>query len=71
MSGHACLVPHSSILVVGQDVRGRWLVQDEQGLIEGCFSSRETALGFARSESDIYHTAIEISSAPLTSRFLH
>ena len=71
MSSHSCLVPHSSILLVGQDRKGRWLVQDEEGLIEGFFASRETALGFARSESEIHHTLIEISTAPLTSHLLH
>lgn len=71
MSSHPRLVPHSSRLIVGQDLRGRWLVQDDEGLIEGFFSSRETALGFARSESEIHHAMVEIRTTPLTSRLLH
>ena len=58
----------SSILFVGQDRRGRWLVQDTVGRIEGIFTSRDTALSFARSERDILHASIEYSDAPLTAR---
>jgi len=58
----------SSLLLVGQDERGRWLVQDTAGRVEGRFRSRETALGFARSECDLFHGRIELAQAPLTAR---
>lgn len=61
----------SSVLRVGQDRRGRWLVQDTVGHIEGFFTSRDSALGFARSECDLLHATIEMSEAPLTSRLQH
>jgi hypothetical protein len=61
----------SSVLRVGQDARGRWLVQDTVGRIEGLFKTRETALGFARSECDLLHATIEISDTPLTPYLLH
>ena len=60
--------PH---LVVGQDRRGRWLVQDDAGLIEGAFTTRQTALSFARAESEIHHAPIEIRETPLTSHLFH
>ena len=58
----------SSQLLVGQDLRGRWLVQDAAGLVEGRFVSRETALGFARAERDILHATIVLADAPLIGR---
>lgn len=61
----------SSILLVGQDQRGRWLVQDIIGRIEGVFTSRENALGFAQAECDIHHATFEMASGPLTPRLLH
>jgi hypothetical protein len=57
--------------MVGQDSRGRWLVQDAEGLIEGHFQSRDTALRFARSESEIHHVPVAISDTPLTSHLVH
>lgn len=71
MSSHPIEVPQLSRLMVGQDSRGRWLVQDDEGLIEGRFSSRDTALGFARSESEIHHIPVAISATPLTSHLVH
>jgi hypothetical protein len=71
MSSHRCVAFRTSILTVGQDPAGRWLVQDDAGLIEGLFRTRETALGFARSERDIHSATIAISAAPLTARLLH
>jgi hypothetical protein len=56
---------------VGQDIAGRWLVQDDAGLIEGLFRTRETAIGFARSERDIHRGTIAISAVPLTPRLVH
>lgn len=66
MSCHSLAVRPTSLLV-GQDILGRWLVQDGEGLIEGVFRSRDTALGFARSEGDIYHVAVEMAAGTLTS----
>jgi len=71
MSSHRCGTFATPVLTVGQDGVGRWLVQDEAGLIEGLFRTRETALGFARSERDIHRATIAISAAPLTARLLH
>ncbi len=39
-----------SVIYVGQDRAGHWLVQDNQGLLEGRFISRDAAWRFARSE---------------------
>jgi hypothetical protein len=58
----------SSLLLVGQDKRGRWLVQDTAGRIEGHFLSRETALHFARAERDLLHATVRFADAPLTAR---
>jgi hypothetical protein len=58
--------PH--ILQVGQDRRGRWMVQENHGLIEGVFISRDAALHFARLERHAFPGAtVELVSAPLTS----
>jgi hypothetical protein len=58
----------SPILFVGQDSKGHWLVQDKGGGLEGCFVSRETALGFARAECDMMHATLQLADAPLTPR---
>jgi hypothetical protein len=58
----------SPILFVGQDVKGHWLVQDKSGQLEGCFVSRETALGFARAECDMLHATLQLADTPLTPR---
>ena len=63
--------PSLPFLRVGQDLRGRWLVQDSAGLIEGCFTSHESALRFAKAECDIFHCGYEISVTPLSSHLLH
>ncbi|WP_313439749.1 hypothetical protein [Novosphingobium sp.] len=39
-----------SILYVGQDHAGHWLVQENHGLLEGRFISRDAAWRFARGE---------------------
>ncbi|WP_232493285.1 hypothetical protein [Novosphingobium kaempferiae] len=39
-----------SILYVGQDRAGHWLVQENHGLLEGRFISRHAAWRFARDE---------------------
>lgn len=71
MSSHPAEVPPPSILMVGRDLSGHWLVQDTHGLIEGRFQSLDTALGFARSESEIHSLPVEISAAPLISHLVH
>jgi hypothetical protein len=58
----------SAILFVGQDIKGHWLVQDMIGRLEGCFVSRETALGFARAESGMLHARVQLADTPLTPR---
>ena len=40
----------SSILYVGQDRAGHWLVQENHGLLEGRFISRDAAWKYARGE---------------------
>jgi hypothetical protein len=59
------------VLLVGQDRRGRWLVQDDAGLIEGRFISRETAIGFARAEQAALHASIVLAQAPVVGRLFH
>jgi hypothetical protein len=58
----------SAILLVGQDIKGHWLVQDRIGRLEGCFVSRETALGFARAECGMLHATVQLADSPLTPR---
>jgi len=59
-------LPH--ILMVGQDRRGRWMVQENHGLIEGLFISRDAALHFARLERHAFPGAtVELTSEPLIS----
>ena len=58
----------SAILLVGQDIKGHWLVQDRNGQLEGCFVSRETALGFARAECDMLHATLRLANTLLTPR---
>ena len=53
------------ILFVGQDLKGHWLVQDTVGRLEGCFVSRDTALGFARSECAMLHATMRMADAPI------
>ncbi len=55
-----------SVLKVGQDSAGHWLVQDMWGSLEGRFVSQAAALGFARSESRALPGAkIVMATAPL------
>ena len=39
-----------TILLVGQDSQGRWMVQENHGFAEGAFVSREDAVRFAETE---------------------
>ncbi|NJC33997.1 hypothetical protein GGR88_001471 [Sphingomonas jejuensis] len=54
-----------TVILVGQDRAGHWLVQDSGRKLEGCFISRTAALSFAEAERQIYHARIEICAAPL------
>jgi hypothetical protein len=45
-------------ILVGQDRAGHWLVQADDGRLEGHFISREAALGFARAEAPGYPGAV-------------
>lgn len=42
--------PSGSVLLVGQDAAGHWLVQQRGGGLEGRFISCAAAMAFARSE---------------------
>lgn len=54
-----------SVIYVGQDKAGHWLVQDIGKNMEGHFVSRSAALSFAEAERQIYHASLEMASAPL------
>ncbi len=56
-------------LLVGQDAHGHWLVQEQEGVLEGRFVSRDAALSFARWERHAYGRArIELAAEPLVPR---
>ena len=58
-----------SVLDVGQDGSGRWLVQERFGTLEGYFISFEAALGFARRERyGVPGATVAVSRALLTPR---
>ena len=70
MDAHSRIVARDQnpILLVGQDRKGHWLVQDMAGHMEGCFISRETAIRFARAECGLLHATVQLADAPLTTR---
>jgi hypothetical protein len=43
--------PETSVLMVGQDCRGNWVVQDQSGERGGLFVSRDAALRYVRDEN--------------------
>lgn len=58
--------PSLSILKVGQDSAGHWLVQDNGGRLEGRFVSFDAAMSFARSERySLPGATIILSATPL------
>lgn len=58
--------PAASILVVGQDSAGHWLVQESGGRLEGRFISFSAAMAFARAERyGLPGATIAVSAAPL------
>lgn len=48
--------------MVGRDKRGRWIVQDRQGLVGGLFVNEAAALHFAAEECN--HNPTDICRAP-------
>ncbi len=60
----------TTVIQVGQDRRGRWLVQDRTGGIEGVFLNRQSALGFAQAECDLHHFPIEVVESFLVARLM-
>lgn len=54
-----------TIIHVGQDADGHWLVQDSGKQMEGRFVSRSVAMHFAAGECQIYHASLEVVGAPL------
>lgn len=55
-----------SMLFVGQDKAGHWLVQESHGLLEGRFISFAAALQFARAERLRYRDArVVVTATPL------
>lgn len=47
-----------SRFLVGRDMRGRWIVRDEKGLVGGLFVDRAAAVRFAMFESDYVPGAV-------------
>ena len=61
--------PAPVTLLVGQDSHGHWLVQEQDGALEGCFVSKDAALSFARWERHAYTSArVQLAPEPLTPR---
>lgn len=55
-----------TIIFVGQDRAGHWIVQDSGKRLEGCFISFAAAMSYAHGERDLYHAVVQVSSTPLT-----
>jgi hypothetical protein len=59
----------SVTLLVGQDIHGHWLVQEQDGALEGSFVSQDAALSFARWERHAYACArVQLAAEPLVPR---
>lgn len=52
-----------TIIFVGQDAAGRWIVQERERQLEGRFVSREVAWSFARAERHGFPGAQVIAAA--------
>ena len=50
----------ANIYLVGQDSRGRWVVQDQRGLCGGLFVDRGNAIRFAMEETGKRPNAIKL-----------
>ena len=60
------------VLRVGQDLEGHWVVQEQDGLLEGLFRSREAAIRFALSECRAFPgSRMVLATAPLHSILSH
>lgn len=53
------------LLMVGQDRRGNWVVQDPSGVRGGLFAGRDAALRYVRSENGDRPRAFVMVSGPL------
>ena len=54
--------PSRARFMVGRDKRGRWIVQDQHGLVGGLFVNEAAALHFAGEECN--HNPTDICRAP-------
>jgi hypothetical protein len=60
------------ILRVGQDREGHWVVQEDDGMLEGLFRSREAAIRFAMSECRAFPgSRMVLATDPLRSILSH
>ena len=50
------------VFVMGQDKRGNWVVQDQEGMRGGLFVNREAALRYVRSENGFKAQAVVLVS---------
>jgi hypothetical protein len=58
--------PETTVIAVGQDIAGHWLVQENHGLLEGRFVSFAAAMSFARAERHGFPgCVVAIAQAPL------
>ena len=58
--------PSGTVLHVGQDTAGHWLVQESGGRLEGRFISFAAAMAFARAERHAFPGAtVAVSTVPL------
>jgi len=53
------------LFTIGQDRRGNWVVEDQQGLCGGLFVNRDAAFRFVRAENGYRPRAVIIVSEPL------
>jgi len=53
------------LFMVGQDRRGNWVVEDQQGLCGGLFIDRDAALRFVRAENGYRPRAVVMVSEAL------
>lgn len=66
------LDPDPTILMVGHDRHGRWIVQENHGLLGGAFISLEAAMRFARAERQALPGAtIAIATGPIADAPVH
>jgi len=60
------------ILRVGQDTEGHWVVQEQDGMLEGLFRSRDAAIRFALSECRAFPgSRMVLATTPLHSILSH